>query len=253
MKEETATIVENQKIQQNHYLMELNAPYIAKRGKPGHFIMVSTSPGLDPLLKRPLGIFDSSSTHIWIYYKTVGRGTKLFSTLRPGNQIRLLGPLGNTFPALENQSILAIAGGRGIAPIHFALKGYVINNRTFLLYGARSKNDLNLLDKLDPLSLSGKIVYTDDGSIGEKGPVTRDLKKFIQDQGITVTISCGPDDMLKEIHTTVGDLNTEDYASFEAHMACGIGVCHSCVIRNKTGKYLQVCSDGPVFKLDEIL
>ena len=253
MKEETATVVENRQIQNDYYLLKLNTRHVSKNGKPGNFIMIGVSTTLDPLLKRPLGIFDISPPDIWIYYKIAGRGTRLISKLHPGDQIPVLGPLGNTFPELTKQSVLAIAGGRGIAPIHFALKEYLKKNRVFLLYGARSKHDLNLLEKLDTLPLSDMILYSDDGSIGEKGPVTRDLKEIIKKQGINVTISCGPDEMLKEIQRATMDLNTKNYGSFEAFMCCGFGICHSCIIKNNKGKYFQVCSDGPVFNMDEIL
>jgi dihydroorotate dehydrogenase electron transfer subunit len=252
MKEETGSVIVSQQIRNDYYLLRLNAPFIARKGKPGNFVMIKTSMTLDPLLKRPLGIFDISGDDIWVYYKIIGRGTKLLATLRSGDKVQVLGPLGNTFPQLKRQSILAIAGGRGIAPIHFALKEYRKDNRTFLLYGARTQNDLNLLEELNSLSLSGMILYSDDGSIGTKGPVTLDLAKIIKHQGITVTISCGPDEMLKEVSAVISDLDTDDYASLEATMACGFGACHSCAVRNKNGIYLHVCTDGPVFNMDEI-
>ncbi|MCK4835024.1 MAG: dihydroorotate dehydrogenase electron transfer subunit [Candidatus Aminicenantes bacterium] len=252
MKEETGTIVENHHIQNEYYLIKMRADHVSKQGKPGNFIMVSASSTLEPLLKRPFGIFDLNPPYIWIYYKVVGRGTRLLSTLNPDDKISILGPLGNSFPVLENETILAIAGGTGIASVYFAIKEYLKNNKVSLIYGAKSKNDLNFLHSLETISLAGLYLYSDDGSIGIKGVVTADIKKIINQHGITITISCGPDEMLNRIFWIIKDLKTDDYASLEAIMGCGFGICQSCVVETRNKEYKQVCTDGPVFKMEEI-
>ena len=252
MRDDICNIVENIQIQGEYYLLKIHSEYISTRAIPGNFIMISASSAMEPLLKRPFGIFETDPPYIWVYYQVVGKGSRLVSELKPGDKISVLGPLGNSFPPVTNQSILMIAGGRGIAPIHFAIKKYQKENKISLIYGARSKHDLNLLDLLKPLTLQALLLYSDDGSIGKRGNVTTDLRKTIQKSSISITFSCGPDNMVKSIYQVTRELKTRDYASLEALMGCGFGICYSCVIQTKKSGYQKVCTDGPIFDMDEI-
>lgn len=252
MRDEFCSVAENFRIQEEYYLLKIHSEYVSNQALPGNFIMLSTSSAGDTLLKRPFGIFQVLPPYIWIYYQVVGKGTRLISELKSGDKISILGPLGNSFPGASNQSILMIAGGRGIAPIHFAISKYQEQNKIILIYGARSKSDLNLLDKLNSLNLDALFLYTEDGSVGKKGNVITDINDIIQNNGINMTFSCGPDEMFREIYQVTRNLSTRDYASLEALMGCGFGICSSCVIQTNKNGYKKVCSDGPIFKMDEI-
>jgi dihydroorotate dehydrogenase electron transfer subunit len=252
MKDQVATVVENTFIQKHYFLLKIQADYISQKAKPGNFVMIRVSSTLEPLLKRPFGIFDAVPPHIWIYFEVVGKGTRLLSELTGGDKITILGPLGNSFPSLNKRNILGIAGGRGIAPIHFALKEYSKNNQVNLVYGARSRQDLNLLKNLENLNLGALFLYTDDGSMGKKGLATSDIKNIIHQKKPNIGISCGPNQMLKAIYDLTHNTGIRNYVSMEALMGCGFGICHSCVILTRSYGYKKVCSDGPVFDIEEI-
>ena len=252
MKEEKCKVSENINIKGKYYSMKIETAYIAKKSRPGNFVMAAVSTASDPLLKRPFGIFRAAPPFIWLYYEVVGKGTELLSQKKKGDFLTLLGPLGNSFPGLENKNILLVAGGRGIAPLFYAAEDYVSRNNLFLIYGAKSAADLNLLDKLEALNMTGTYFYTDDGSAGKKGFVTTDIREIIETQKIDLTISCGPETMFKSLNGELKGLDVENYASLEAIMGCGFGICYSCAVKSAAGDYKKVCADGPVFRLEDI-
>jgi dihydroorotate dehydrogenase electron transfer subunit len=252
MKEEKCIVVENRNLNKKYFLIKLKAEYISSHAKPGNFIMLAASNTVDPLLKRPFGILNAEPSFIRLYYEIVGKGTELISTLKPNDTVNAVGPLGNSFPPLKNKKILMVAGGRGIAPIYYAFEDYTSTNNVFLIYGAKSKDDLNLLEEINAMSLKKVFLYTDDGSMGKKGFVTADIREIIKENNIDVTISCGPDAMFKSLFHFINGLDTENYVSLEALMGCGFGICYSCVVKTAAHDYKKVCIDGPVFKMEEI-
>lgn len=254
-KEEKCTVIENRNIGKNYFFMKLKADYISSEAKPGNFIMLAASRSTDPLLKRPFGILHAEKPYIWLYYETIGRGTELISGFHPGEEMNAIGPLGNEFPNFKNRKILLVAGGRGIVPVYFAAELYTAKNsgnEVYLIYGAKSGDDLNLLDHIEKLGLKNVYLYTDDGSSGKKGFVTTDIKRIIEENGIEITISCGPDAMFENLSQVLTGSPTENYVSLEAWMGCGFGICYSCAVKTVNGDYKKVCTDGPVFKMEEI-
>jgi dihydroorotate dehydrogenase electron transfer subunit len=105
---------------------------------------------------------------------------------------------------------------------------------------------------LNELKLDALYLYTEDGSVGKKGNVTTDINDIIKKNHINMTFSCGPDEMFREIYQVVHDMETSDYASLEALMGCGFGICGSCVIPTRKNEYKKVCMDGPIFNMEEI-
>ena len=253
MIDENARIIENKNLNKNYFLLKLEAETLSADSRPGNFVMVQIiSDSFEPLLRRAFAIFKSSPPFIWLYYEVVGRGTELLSRLKTGDQVKMLGPLGNFFTEFENKSILMIAGGRGIAPIFYSAEERSRNNSIYLIYGARSKDDLNLLNEIESLKLKDTYFYTDDGSFGKRGFVTTDLKEIITNKGIEITFSCGPEEMFHHLHREFQGSPTENYVSLEAIMGCGFGVCHSCAVKTENNRYKKVCSDGPIFKMEEL-
>jgi dihydroorotate dehydrogenase electron transfer subunit len=252
MKDETCIITENRHIREKYYMLKIEAPYIAERAEPGNFVMLKASVGIEPLLKRPFGIFNTEPPYMSLYYQVIGRGTALISALRIGDKVQVLGPLGNRFPLLQNKNILLIAGGRGIAPVYYAAREYTASNNVFLLYGARSDRDLNLVDELEALPLKKIFLYTDDGSAGKEGLITTDIRRIIEMNNIDVTVSCGPDAMFEALNREIGNMEVENYVSLEALMGCGFGICYSCAVKTASGDYKKACTDGPVFRMEEI-
>jgi dihydroorotate dehydrogenase electron transfer subunit len=252
MKEEKCLIVENRNIVNNYYVMQLESQYIAQHSKPGNFVMLAASTSSEPLLKRPFGILDAKSPNIRLYYEIIGKGTELIASLKAGSKVNVVGPLGNVFPTMTGKNILLVAGGRGIAPLFYSIADYTKNNNVYLIYGAKTAEDMNLLEELEEKNLKDIFLYTDNGSKGKQGFVTSNILEIIKDNSIDVTISCGPDAMFEALAHTINDAGTQNYVSMEAMMGCGFGICHSCVVKDVSGNFRKVCTEGPVFKMEDI-
>ncbi|MBN1196322.1 MAG: dihydroorotate dehydrogenase electron transfer subunit, partial [Candidatus Aminicenantes bacterium] len=240
-------VVECVRLDDQHVVMALDVQEIAGSARPGQFLMIGVGEGTDPLLRRPFGIMEAVPPLLFVYFQVVGRGTRFLATRRPGDRIPVLGPLGKGFPDASERRILAVAGGRGIAPLVFALKHYRRNNHVSLLYGSRCAGLLHLRDRIDKLGLDAVDFCTDCGDFGRPGLVTDAVTDILAASAADMTISCGPHAMLAELAACLEKGGTEDYMSAEALMGCGFGACHSCVIPSSAGGYLRVCQDGPVF------
>lgn len=252
MVEKKFKVEENRPLGGEYFLMKICAPEIAATAEPGQFVMVKVTGSDTPLLKRPLGILKTEGDYIWLYYIVKGKGTALLSECPEGSEIQLLGPLGTPFPELKGKNILAIAGGIGLVPVYFALHSMGKENTCHLIYGGRNEQDMNLLDEIEALKLDSVTLYTDDGTKGHKGRVNRDLKELIAKNSIDTTLICGPDPMMEALSKDLEGMELQNYVSLEALMGCGIGICHSCVVKMTDGNYQKVCSDGPVFRLEDV-
>ena len=233
-------------------MLKIAAPQIAAQTKPGNFVMVRVSPALDPILRRPFGILQSEPPHIWLYFQVRGRGTRLLGSLRSGDNLDILGPLGNAFPELPGKKILLIAGGRGIVPLFHYAQTYAAQQQLLLLYGGRSAAELHLLEEIKALPLRQTVIFSEDGSIGQKGMLTTGLEKIIAEQRPQAALACGPEAMLARLARMLKPEKIESHASLEALMGCGFGVCHSCAVLAADGSYRKVCDEGPVFPLQDI-
>jgi dihydroorotate dehydrogenase electron transfer subunit len=252
MQDESGRIEETRCLGKDYYLLKILAPKIAQEAKPGNFVMVRVSLSLDPLLRRPFGILQSKPPFIWLYFQVKGRGTSLLKDSQAGDRLNILGPLGNSFPELPGKKILLLAGGRGIVPLFDYAKTYAGKQPLILLYGGRSAADLNLLEEISAMPLHKSYVFSEDGSRGEKGLLTSGLERILADQRPDATMACGPEVMLAALAKMLKSKKTENYASLEAMMGCGFGVCHSCAVAAADGQYRNACNEGPVFPMEEI-
>lgn len=232
--------------------MKISAAAMAQAAQPGNFLMVRVSTGWDPLLRRPLGILKVAPPHLWLYFQLVGKGTRLLANFRAGDSITLLGPLGNAFPQLQQERILLVAGGRGIVPLFFYASRFSGSNSVWLIYGAKTMADLHLLAEIEQFPLQRLLLYSDDGSQGERGLASDGVLEMVKEQGIRYVFSCGPEALLRSVERLMAPLSVAHYASLEAYMGCGFGVCLSCVVKGSDGLYLKVCSEGPVFAARQI-
>jgi len=241
-------IIENEKVGMHTYLMvlKLNHSYDIK---PGHFVMIKPNDSFDPLNRRAFAIADVEEDVIHIYYDVVGKGTAVMSTLRKGEFVDVLMPLGNgLFEASRDKLNVVLAGGIGISGVSLFCRLLKEKNLNFkVYYGARSKEYLVMLDWFSKYSIPIE-VYTDDGSFGKKGFVT-DALKNIDSANI---YACGPSPMLKAVQNISKQKGFDAYLSLENPMACGYGVCLGCVVKTSDG-YVRTCVEGPVFKSDEIM
>ncbi|MDY0296532.1 MAG: hypothetical protein RB296_04360 [Acidobacteriota bacterium] len=247
-----AGVVQCVHLDDSHVILTLDAGEIAAAARPGQFLMLGVGRATDPLLRRPLGIMDVSPPLVEVFFQVVGKGTALLAACRPQDRVPVLGPLGKAFPSVSGRRILAIAGGRGIAPLVYALKQYSKSNRVSLLYGARCRAALHLRDRIEKLDLDTLAFCTEEGDFGRPGRVTDALEETLAACAADMTISCGPHAMLAALAARLETGNSEDYMSAEALMGCGFGACHSCAVPAGAGGYLRVCRDGPVFLRQEV-
>ena len=249
MKQGLASIISNSEVMPRVHLIWLESPQIASEAKPGQFVMVRC--GEETVLRRPLSIHQvADATQIAFLFTVVGKGTYWLSQCQAGDNIDLLGPLGNGFaihPASHN--LLLVAGGIGIAPLRFlAQEGLYQGCPVTLLLGAPTANQLYSRHFLPPEA--ELIATTEDGTAGKKGMITDLLPDFTSwaDQ----IFACGPTSMYRAIASQSQHLLKPVQISLEVRMGCGRGVCYGCTVKTKNG-LKQVCQDGPVFDLDDIL
>lgn len=214
--------------------------------------MLGAGGSLDPLLKRPFSFLGTNGEGIQILYRVVGKGTSLMRSLKRGDRVEVVGPLGNPYPNPGGKSTpLIIAGGVGVASLMPLIERH--GKKAIVLYGARTRGELLLLDEIE--ALCGDLrASTEDGSYGKKGVVTTLLDKIAADssQKRHILYACGPKGMLRAVSKAALDRGLKGYVSLEERMACGVGACLGCAVKTKKG-YLRVCKEGPVFGIDEVI
>lgn len=241
--------------------LTFNAPTIAVHARPGQFVMVQTSPGKDPLLRRPFSIHQvTSDGYLQILFKVLGKGTDLLAQVRAGEQVSLLGPLGNGFTLGLPETACLIGGGMGIAPLLFLATRFlqqsssdnVARKMPTVILGARNRAELEpLVDDFQELGID-VLAATDDGSFGYHGLVTDVLKKLNLSPSAGI-YCCGPRPMMAAIAHLCQIENRACQVSVETVMACGMGACLGCAVPLKAGGYAHVCSDGPIFEAEKLL
>ena len=237
--------------------MWIEAPDIAVAAQPGQFITVRCG---DFPLRRPFSVHQVSSREIALLFKVTGKGTLWLSQQQKRDRIDILGPLGRGFsiePGARN--LLLVAGGIGIAPLVFLMQYAVSQHQITLIHGASTAAQL-YTERSQPTAISYQgvqfVPVTEDGSMGKKGMATDILPDFL-DRADQV-YACGPADMYKAMaemssRTKPSNLKLRKcQLSLEVRMGCGFGACYSCTINTKKG-LKQVCRDGPVFELDDII
>ena len=240
-------VIENSPLSSGHFLIKFDTGDGAPEPRPGQFYMVSTTDGHDPLLKRPFCYFRGATGTLEVLYRVTGRGTTLLSRIKPGATVDLLGPLGNSWPAPAAKAApLVIAGGIGIASVFPLITS--LRRKPRVMYGGRSPDELLMRPELEAAS---RVTFcTEDGAVGIKGTVMAALND-IEPTKNNVIYACGPRGMLAAVARWAKEHGVRGYVSLEANMACGVGACLGCVVKTVKG-YRGVCSDGPVFRLDEV-
>jgi len=277
MKQTLCSVASNVEIMPGIHLMWIEAPDIAVAAQPGQFITVRCG---DFTLRRPLSIHqsspltgeDSGEGEIALLFKVAGKGTLWLSRRQTGERIDILGPLGKGFSIKPRaRNLLLVAGGIGIAPLVLLMQHASSQHQITLIHGASTAAQLypSAMPKIGPSSAGKKrsklspspkgvqfVPVTEDGSMGKKGMATDILPDFL-DRADQV-YACGPVDMYKAMAETSRQAKQSNLklrkcqVSLEVRMGCGFGACYSCTINTKKG-LKQVCSDGPVFELDDII
>jgi dihydroorotate dehydrogenase electron transfer subunit len=244
----------------DYVLLVLRSPRIARRARPGQFLMVRVSDRPYPLLRRPLSIHARDQDTIEIFFTRAGVGTDILAGTKTGDTLDIIGPLGKGFyisRGLQGKTVGLVGGGRGIAPLYFLakeLRAKGVHPQVF--YGGKTEADVPLLQKFACLKIA-VFVSTDDGSAGFAGFVSAMLEKELDRAAPPARIyACGPDPMMRRVAEAAAARRIPAQLSLEAVMGCGIGACWGCVKkirRGETAEWVKICEEGPVFEASEII
>jgi dihydroorotate dehydrogenase electron transfer subunit len=304
--QETVEIAENVHLARDTYRVRFYSPVIASRILPGQFVMLRLTGANDPLIGRPLALYDTvlakdfprrsipaSATvndpdidfleddlgpvAVDVVYLVKGKLTSRLYAMQPGQRLDVWGPLGNGFegaPSLTPRHsslahLILVAGGIGYTPF-LALaqealgkkqyghppRGVPPARRVTLCYGARSADYLAGVRDFERLGVDIRLA-TDDGSRGHHGLVTELLRQVLA-EGVAHPhiVCCGPEPMMEAAAHIAREHGASCEVSLETPMACGIGICFTCVAKVKQPDgiwdYKRTCVEGPVFDADQI-
>lgn len=283
-----ARIVSHRRIADGTFRLRVHAPAIASRAKPGQFAMVRLPDRFDPLLARPLAVYDTAvsvegpppgpgcaaeATHADFVYAVHGKFTTALSRADVGDEVELWGPLGNGFATPSTDHLLLVAGGvgqtallalgkerLGVAAYGPSPPGTVAPRcgRATLVWGSRTASLFGGLEDFTGAGIETHLT-TMDGSCGHRGTVV-DLLDALPFPGNAASPAraeslriacCGPEAMMAAVARWATDRRIPCEVSLETPMACGIGICFSCVarVREPGGgwDYRRTCVEGPVF------
>ena len=240
----TYKILKKESLAPSVKLIIVHAPLIAKKCKPGHFIILRASEEGERI---PLTVVDADCENITLVFQQVGKTTAILGELKVGDRIlNLVGPLGNPTHIEKFGSVCCIGGGVGVAPLYpitRALKN--AGNRVTTILGARNKDLLIFEDEMKKMS-DEFYVTTDDGSKGEKGFVSDVLKKLLNMTNFDRVFAIGPAVMMKVICDITREKGVKTIVSLNPIMVDGTGMCGGCRVE-VGGKTKFTCVDGPEF------
>ncbi|MCD7905010.1 MAG: dihydroorotate dehydrogenase electron transfer subunit [Clostridiales bacterium] len=247
---EKGIVVKNERIAEGIYDLRIKLPKIASLACCGQFAEVYPDNGVN-LLARPISICETRGDIIRLVFQVAGKGTKIFSGLKEGDTVRVLGPCGNGYPLVKAEKYILAGGGIGVPPLLETAKKLKAMGEVEVFLGFRSGSFL--VEDFEALGVNVNIA-TDDGSVGFKGNVVGFMESL--DAKGDVIYSCGPKIMLKYLAKFGEGRGITTYVSMEERMACGTGACVGCAIKIKSGdgyENKKVCKDGPVFDSREVI
>jgi ferredoxin--NADP+ reductase len=227
-------------------LNEIEAPLIAKKAKPGQFVILKANEAGERI---PLTMADSNPEKgtITIIYMVVGKSTAIFKALKVGEGYQdVIGPLGKPTHLEKLGTVVCVGGGTGIAVLNPITRGLKeIGNNVISIIGARSKDILILEDEMQ--AASHKLhVCTDDGTYGHHGFVTEVLKQVLEKEDVKLVVAIGPVPMMKFVSKITKDFNVPTMVSLNPIMVDGTGMCGGCRV-SVGGETKFACVDGPEF------
>lgn len=250
---EKVELVGKEQIKSDIYKYSIKSDEMARQAKPGQFLEIKVTDNIEPFLRRPISIFNIKREEgiVEFIFQVKGKGTEILSTKKVGEQIDIIGPLGQGNFEYENyQNIAIIGGGIGVFPLHELAKRAKENGKNINIYlGFRNKEFVVLEEEFKNVA-TNLILSTDDGSYGKDGFAINFLKEDIEKNPIDCIFACGPLPMLKAVQALAKEKNIPCQISLEEKMGCGIGACLGCAVKYKTEKedtFKRVCKEGPVF------
>jgi dihydroorotate dehydrogenase electron transfer subunit len=246
-----------------YVLFTVIAPGVAAEARPGQFLAVAVGgPNSSMLLRRAFALYDATpgdefAGTVQFVVAAHGPGTRWLVEQLPGAKLDLVGPLGTPFPLPAHPvPAVLVGGGYGTAPL-IALAHRLIDagSPVEIIIGAATAG--RLFGELVARRTAGSVhVMTDDGSAGTRGLVTAPLSAVIKRINAQVVYACGPMGMLRAVGEIAREHAIPAQVAVEESMACGIGVCMTCVlpVRGDDGRsrLVRSCVDGPVFSADRV-
>jgi len=270
-------VAEHERLAQGTYRLRFECPELARQIVPGQFVMMRISGCDDPLLGRPFALYDTvvdsrgMPIGLDIVYLVVGKMTGRLERCKPGDALEVWGPLGNGFSAEPTEHLILVAGGIGQTPF-LALGRQFLGGRPYgqparqvataprvtLCYGVRNEDLLAGADDFRECGIDLRI-SSDDGSVGHHGLVTELLEEALEEQAPENCriACCGPEPMMEAVAKIALQRSVACEVSLETPMACGIGICFSCVVKTEQAggdwDYKRTCVEGPVFDAGKIV
>ena len=240
-------IVKREEMSQGTVILnEIEAPLIARKAKPGQFVILKANEDGERI-PLTMAEADPEKGTITVIYMVVGKSTALFKTLQVGDGYQdVIGPLGKATHIEKVGTVVCVGGGTGVAvlhPITRALKE--AGNHVICIIGARSKDLLILEDKMKAASHELH-VCTDDGSYGHHGFVTDVLKDVLAKEDVKLAVAIGPVPMMKFVSLITKEKNVKTIVSLNPIMVDGTGMCGGCRV-SIGGQNKFACVDGPEF------
>ncbi len=246
-----------------YFAMTIVAPGMAELTKPGHFVALQVGGAESSmLLRRAFAVYDVKERGVYggtvdIVFAVHGKGTAWLAARRPADKIDIVGPLGKPFrlPTTKANATL-VAGGYGAAPLlPLAAALRERGCRVDFVLGAASSD--RLFGQLEAKRMASSIaVTTDDGSAGERGRVSDVLPAVLDKTHCDVVYACGPMAMLQAVSEISASRGIPCQVAVEESMACGVGVCMTCVLpvmgEDGLSRMVRSCVEGPVFLGDRI-
>ncbi|WP_425618476.1 dihydroorotate dehydrogenase electron transfer subunit [Anatilimnocola sp. NA78] len=263
-------IVENVELARDTWRVRFRFPELAAKVTPGQFVMLRLAGFNDPLLGRPLAMYDvhndanGQPSDVDVVYLVKGKLTSRLYHLQPGQRLDVWGPLGNGFQPTATDHLIMVAGGIGQTPFLALAKEY-LGLRSFGLpprsvkpaqrvtfcYGARNQAYFAGVEDFAAIGVDVRLA-TDDGSRGKRGLVTDLVREVLAEgRGQPRIVCCGPEPMMEAVSHVAEAADVPCQVSLETPMACGVGICFTCVARVKDEHgewdYRRTCVEGPVF------
>ena len=227
-------------------LNEIEAPLIAKKAKPGQFVILKANETGERI---PLTMADTNPQKgsITVIYMVVGKSTALFKTLQDGDRYQdIIGPLGKPTHLEKVGTVVCVGGGTGVAVLHPIARGFKqVGNHVISIIGARKKDLLILEDRMKAIS-DELLVCTDDGSYGHHGFVTDVLKDVLKRQEVNLVVAIGPVPMMKFVSRMTKEHDVKTLVSLNPIMVDGTGMCGGCRV-TVGGVTRFACVEGPEF------
>lgn len=219
---------------------------------PGQFVEVRVDNTPSVLLRRPISIhyYNKENNELGLLVQLIGDGTRWMATLKAGDTLNVVLPLGNgfTLPTSTDESPLLVGGGVGVAPLlYLGMKLKEMGVTPTFLLGSRTENELMQIDEFK--KYGPVYITTENGAVGEKGYVTQ--HSVLANNKFSQVYTCGPKPMMMAVARWAKSANVPCEVSLENKMACGVGACLCCVEDTKEGN-VCVCKEGPVFSIDKL-